>query len=118
MNAEPREQWKCNLAAQVLQSSGKLRLRATGASMLPTLWPGDLLTIQSNSFDQVELGDIVLYMREGRFFVHRIVNKSDAKDQRPFVIARGDCMSQADRPVRSNELRGRDEHKKFHRSAM
>ena len=56
MNAEGCEECKCSLAAEVLQSSGHLKLRATGASMLPTLWPGDLLTIQYSNFDQVELG--------------------------------------------------------------
>ncbi len=44
--------------------------------MLPTVWPGDLLTIQSHRPDQAEPGEIVLYMRRGRFFIHRVVSKS------------------------------------------
>jgi signal peptidase I len=110
MNAELREQCKCGLAAEVLQSSGKLTLRATGASMLPTLWPGDVLTIQYNTLDQVALGDVVLFVREGRFFVHRVVSKPKAKDQQTFLVTRGDCMLQADQPVSSTELLGRVTH--------
>lgn len=105
MNAEAREQRKCSLAAEVLQSSGHLKLRATGASMLPTLWPGDLLTIQHSNFDQVESGDVVLFSRDGRFFLHRILSKTRLVDE--FLVTRGDCMPQADRPVRPGELLGR-----------
>ncbi len=32
--------------------------------MLPTLWPGDCLTIQSHSFEEVQPGDLVLYVGE------------------------------------------------------
>ncbi len=105
MNAEAREQRKCTLAAEVLRSNGKLKLRATGASMLPTLWPGDLLTIRYSNFDQVEPGDVVLFLRDGRFFVHRILSKTSFEEE--FLVTRGDCMPQADPPVRPGELLGK-----------
>ena len=44
--------------------------------MLPTLWPGDLLTVQSRRAEDIEPGEIVLYMRGGRFFIHRVKSKS------------------------------------------
>ena len=72
--------------------------------MLPTLWPGDLLTIQYSNFDQVESGDVVLFLRDGRFFVHRVLSKTSLEDE--FLVTRGDCMPQADRPVRPGELLG------------
>lgn len=105
MDDQAREQSKCRLAVEVLQSWGELRLRAEGLSMLPTLWPGDLLTIQAQTSEQVEAGDLVLYAREGRFFVHRVVSKSSRGGQ-VFVMARGDCMSQEDPPVCEAELLG------------
>jgi len=40
-----RETLGCELAAEVLRSSGRLRLRATGTSMLPAVWPGDVLSV-------------------------------------------------------------------------
>src|SRR5713226_2884552 len=52
-----------------------------------------------------QAGDIVLYIREGRFFVHRIASKSSA-DGQVFLIARGDCMSQQDPAIRETELLG------------
>jgi hypothetical protein len=105
MNPEVREQRKCSLAAHVLRSSGRVKLRATGASMLPTLWPGDVLTIQCRNFDQVESGDVVLFLRDGRLFVHRILSKSRLEDG--FLVTRGDCMPQADPSVRPGDLLGK-----------
>jgi signal peptidase I len=105
MNPEAREQRKCSLAAAGLQSCGKLKLRATGASMLPALWPGDLLTIQYSNFDQVESGDVVLFLRNGRFFVHRVLSKT--RSEHELLVTRGDCMPQADPPVHTGELLGK-----------
>jgi signal peptidase I len=106
MNFQAREAGRCSLVAEALRSWGKLRLRASGISMLPVLWPGDLLTIQVNQLEQVEPGEIVLYMRGGRFFIHRVVSKSiDAKGT--FLITRGDCMAENDPPVSRSELLGR-----------
>jgi len=42
MKASERESIKRDLAGQVLRAGGKLRLRALGLSMLPSLWPGDI----------------------------------------------------------------------------
>jgi hypothetical protein len=103
------------MAAEVLRASGELKLRAMGLSMLPTLWPGDLLTIQScqpGNFDsdqlepnQLEPGEIALYLREGRFFIHRIVANNVKTGG--FLITRGDCMPENDPPVHRDELLGR-----------
>jgi hypothetical protein len=74
--------------------------------MLPTLWPGDILTIQSVRPEQVEPGEIVLYMRHDRFFIHRIVS-TDLKRDKAFLVTRGDCMFEDDPPVDRSELLGR-----------
>ncbi len=74
--------------------------------MLPTLWPGDVLTVQSVRPEQVEPGEIVLYMRQNRFFIHRIVS-TDLKRDKAFLVTRGDCMFEDDPPVDRSELLGR-----------
>jgi hypothetical protein len=105
MDAQNRETGKYDLAVEVLQSLGWLRLRATGSSMLPTLWPGDLLTIRSQSLQQVEPGDIVLWTRGGRFFVHRVVRKSSTGAA--WVVTRGDSMPAEDPAAAGEELLGK-----------
>ena len=70
-----REHHKHSLAAVVLRTAGTLRLAARGYSMLPTLWPGDILTVEAQSSDRVQVGDVVLFARADRFFIHRLVRK-------------------------------------------
>lgn len=63
----------CELVAEVIRSTGNVRLRVTGSSMLPTVWPGDVLSIRSIDPRQAQPGDVVLYSRAGRLFAHRVV---------------------------------------------
>ena len=104
-SAGSREQARCKLAAQVLLSSGRLRLRATGTSMLPTLCPGDVLTIQQQLFSRVLPGDLILYTRHDRFFVHRVIRKF-IENGRPMLLTCGDALSQPDTPVSAQEFLG------------
>jgi signal peptidase I len=106
MDAQMHDEVRCGLAAEALRSWGTLQLRATGISMLPTLWPGDLLTIHSLRPEQAKIGEIVLYMRQGRFFIHRVASRDATLDETP-LITRGDCMSEDDSPVGRHELLGR-----------
>jgi signal peptidase I len=106
MESQAKQEGRCSLAAEALRSWGKLRLLARGLSMLPTLRPGDFLTVQSVSPEQIEPGEIMLYMREGRFFIHRVKGKRVAGGE-AFFIARGDCMPEDDPPVRSSEVLGK-----------
>jgi hypothetical protein len=106
MDAPLQEGLKCSLATEVMRSTGRLQFRATGLSMLPTLWPGDCLTIQSLKFEDAEAGDVVLCARSGRLFVHRITRKFYARPTNS-LITRGDCMTEQDPPVKENDLLGK-----------
>jgi len=103
---EAREDPKLGLVAEMLRCRGSVQLKAWGMSMLPSLWPGDLLTIQGAAYDEVAPGDIVLVMCSDRFFVHRLVERH--RDQhRPLWITRGDAMPRNDPPAAASELLGR-----------
>ena len=106
MDPQTLDKVRCSLAAEALRSRGALKLRATGVSMLPTLWPGDLLTVQCLRAEEAEPGEIVLYMRSDRFFVHRIVSQNLSQDNAS-LITRGDCMPADDPPIGRNELLGK-----------
>src|SRR5580700_10685991 len=97
---------KLGLAAEMLRSQGTVLLKAWGMSMLPSVWPGDLLTIQSAAFDEVVPGDIVLVLRDSRFFIHRLVERRRDQD-RILCITRGDAMPHNDPPTAASELLGR-----------
>lgn len=103
---ETCEDPKLGLAAEVIRSCGIVRLKARGTSMLPSVWPGDLLTIQSAAYDEVVPGDIVLVLRNNRFFVHRLVERRRGQDCLSW-ITKGDAMPHNDPPAPASELLGR-----------
>lgn len=99
---------KCELAADVLRSSGKLRLQVTGWSMLPSVLPGDTLMIERATREQVSGGDIVLFHREGRLFAHRVVANVDGRQQNcRQIVTQGDAMASPDPAVTASELLGK-----------
>ncbi len=107
------------LLAEVARKFGEIRFKATGDSMLPSVWPGDLLTVRRQSFSEFMNGEIVLYEREagentltrpygpaspgGRGFVaHRVVGRRGRQ-----LITRGDSLRQNDAPVDEEQVLGR-----------
>jgi hypothetical protein len=103
---QTRGQSKHNLAVEVLRKTGMLRLTAFGCSMLPTLFPGDILTIQAEPLAEIEKGDVVLFARQGRFFIHRNL-RSVQRGSEMLLLTRGDAMPHADEPVTAAELLGK-----------
>jgi len=79
-----------------------VRLSVYGESMLPSLWPGDVVEIASCSLEDVRPGEIVLALRNGRLFLHRLIRT------RPegFVL-RGDSMPGPDPLFPGEALLGR-----------
>ncbi len=79
-----------------------IRLKVYGESMLPALWPGDVVEIVGCSLQDVRPGEIVLALREGRLFLHRLVSiKANG-----FVL-RGDSMPGPDSLYAAEALLGR-----------
>jgi signal peptidase I len=99
------ENHKLSLAAEVVRSGAQLRLRVQGTSMLPSLWPGDVLRIE-NDGPEISPGEIVLAEREGRFFVHRLVRRTE-REGSVYWITRGDSMPSDDRAVATSDVLGR-----------
>jgi hypothetical protein len=97
---------KLGLAAEMLRGRCSVQLTAMGTSMLPSVWPGDRLTIQSVTHDEAVPGDIVLVLRDKRFLIHRLVEKRQDQDGISW-ITRGDAMSHNDPPGAASELLGR-----------
>jgi signal peptidase I len=106
--ADPRDTeqaLKCELAAQVLRSFGTLRLEVTGLSMLPSVWPGDILFFERRDLAQIAPGDIVLFTRHSKLIAHRVLYKTACGDK-SHAITRGDGWLLPDDPVSSAELLG------------
>jgi len=96
----------CELAVEVVRAFGKLRMRATGTSMVPAVQPGDILSIQRANTSEISPGEIVLFARGGRLFAHRVLSTAGSSAQ-PCLITRGDRLPQNDPPVFASHLLGR-----------
>jgi len=104
--ARPRDALKRELAAEILEQFSALRFVAYGSSMLPSIYPGDCLTVESFGSLAPSCGDIVLCRRGDQFCVHRILGISgEGADAR--YILRGDALLEDDPPVPLRELLGR-----------
>ncbi|MGO8986980.1 MAG: S24/S26 family peptidase [Terriglobales bacterium] len=99
------------LVADVLRGavhppSGKsLRVRGQihGESMLPALWPGDVVEIESCPVDEIRPGEIVLALRDDRLVLHRLVGTCAPGG----FLLRGDCVRSADPEYPTEALLGR-----------
>jgi len=104
--AKTRAEIEMALAAEVLHSFGELRFAARGASMLPTIFPGDILLVSRQPADGVRCGHVVLASRDGRFYAHRVIRK-EAENGCYSLITRGDALPEEDPPVPAHDLLGR-----------
>jgi hypothetical protein len=93
------------LAAEVLRRFGEIRFIARGSSMIPSIYPGDLLTVRSHCIADARHGQIVLCLREGRFWAHRVIRKW--RDGNRFLFStRGDALQHEDPSFDESQLLG------------
>ena len=96
---------RLGLASEILQEFGKLNLRVHGNSMVPAIFPGEIVTVRRTPGGEVRCGDIILYARGDRFFVHRVIRRTETFAEIGW-ITRGDALSDDDAPVSERELLG------------
>jgi signal peptidase I len=94
------------LAEEILDKFGSVRLRLMGTSMVPSILPGDLVTIRHASWNEISPGEVVLFTREEGFTVHRFVNTTGSASN-PCLVTRGDRLRHNDPLVPSSALLGR-----------
>lgn len=99
--AQLRDEAARDLTAEAVRRFGQVRLRVTGNSMIPCIWPGDILTVQSRPFAQLEPGKVVLCYSNRRYWAHRLVSRVDEK-----VITRGDTHRFNDTAIAADHVLG------------
>jgi hypothetical protein len=57
--------------------------------MIPAIWPGDVLSLSPATETSNAKGSVVLFIREGRLFAHRMVGRLGGRS-----ITRGDADRQ------------------------
>jgi signal peptidase len=104
--AQSREALRLELAAEVLRDFGELRFRACGGSMLPAIFPGDILLVRRDPVGGIRRGHIVLCSRAGRFYAHRVA-RIENRGKAVRLITRGDALTREDPAVFEEEFLGR-----------
>ena len=99
-------QTACGVVEDLVRTFGEVRIRVFGTSMMPALNPGDVVSIQGTAMEEVWVGEIVVFTRDGRLFAHRVVEKIGSVAELR-LITRGDRLPQNDPPVTPTELLGR-----------
>ena len=54
------DELQCDLAADVIRRFGVLRLRVNGYSMLPSIWPGDVVSVSGAEWGAYRPRDVVM----------------------------------------------------------
>ena len=119
----------CELAGEIVRTFGRVRVRVTGTSMIPAVWPGDILVVERRAVEKIQRGEIAVAEREGRLVAHRVVsapanagpNPTSTEARRPGValrfspassavipplLTRGDSQLAPDAPLHPDELLG------------
>jgi signal peptidase I len=94
----------CDLIADIARNQGQVQLKVAGASMVPALWPGDLVTVRSCETSELQPGTIVVFRQNERLVVHRLMHWASDR-----VVTRGDARPRHDQPVKASEVIGRVE---------
>jgi signal peptidase len=91
------------LFAEVIARAGRARLRVYGSSMLPAIWPGDLILAESCRPEEMRAGDLVVLRRGQRLLLHRVLT---APGTGQLLITRGDCLSYPDPAATTDQILG------------
>jgi len=97
-----RQAARRDLLLQVVRATGEVRLGVTGASMLPALWPENVVVVHPQCYADLQPGQVIVFFREDRLVPHRIVHVQG--DQ---LITCGDSVPRCDPPVSASDIVGR-----------
>jgi hypothetical protein len=102
MNCETANRLRAQLVREMLRTHGSVRLRVFGSSMLPTIWPGDVINIEACESSQLQVNDVVFYFRRHIAVVHRIRSRFENS-----FVTQGDALSRPDDQIASGLVLGR-----------
>src|SRR5260370_39470998 len=105
LTIDPGNAWielACGLTEEVVRTFGVVRLRVFGTSMVPSILPGDLVSVHRTSLQDISPGEVVLFLQKGRLFVHRVVDRKQVTTPAGRVEL---CLVTRGVRVRHNDLR-------------
>ncbi|MGH9714365.1 MAG: S24/S26 family peptidase [Candidatus Acidiferrales bacterium] len=107
--AQPSGQ-RVNPIVAKLRANDSACFRVLGASMFPWIRSGDYVFVRRSAFEAAAVGEVILYERNQRLFVHRVLRRSPkvpAGEYSSLLITKGDALDGKDSPVSELEFLGR-----------
>lgn len=101
---------RINPIAAKLRANGSACFRVLGASMFPWIRSGDYVFVRRSAFGAAAVGEVILYERNQRLFVHRVIRRvadSSIGQSASLLITKGDALDGKDLPVSESEFLGR-----------
>jgi len=97
---------KIDLFEEILKKEGHLGLMTVGMSMLPTIRPGDLLTVAHCTIDEIHVNDIVVIKKDGGLIHHRVykIELNKARPDLSVVYTKGDSNLIPDAPTKASAV--------------
>ena len=99
------------ICTELLRQGHQVKFKAPGHSMYPTIYDGDLITVEQKKPSDVCVGDIILYHHENGVVAHRVINiqapQSSVHSTQHFFLLRGDAAIKDDAPVSSEQILGK-----------
>jgi signal peptidase I len=95
------------VSTELLRQGQRVRFKAPGRSMNPTIKEGETIIIQPAAPSSVRKGDIILYRFERGFIAHRVVRILRKKSDTPSFIMQGDASDAFDCPVSAQQVLGK-----------
>jgi signal peptidase I len=100
---------------ELLRKGHKIKFRAPGRSMHPTIYDGDIITVEPVQTDAVRVGDILLYRTGENVIAHRVIairnrdplTQSAGLNPQCLFFLRGDASRFSDEPVRPESILGK-----------
>ncbi len=90
---------------EILKDGIPIRCKVGGISMLPLLWPGDVIIIDPIDIEQIAIGDIVVFKLDNRLVAHRLISISSNNNSK-FLFTKGDSNLKKDEPISAELLIG------------
>src|SRR5438552_9256972 len=88
--------------SDTMRRRGRVVIRSRGRSMQPAIPDGACLEVRPVAFDELAVGDIVVYRYAGEVFCHRLIKKIGRR-----CILKGDTLLAADPPIVWDQVIGR-----------
>lgn len=91
------------VVVNLLHKGHTVKVKATGVSMIPTLWPQTSLVVESSQCSEIKVGDIVLFIKDNDSLIaHRVMQLSN--DQ---MLTQGDSCILDDGWIKKNDVIGK-----------